>query len=399
MTFPIDLTGNVPLYGQESCCWCGAATAQMIMNGYPNAADRLFFPQGPPTVPPGSTNCWDVIQANNSLAEPIVWCTDPLGLRNCLRTLNLPPAGTWNIFMDTNRDAVMFDILYWMNRNNFPVGVLVNRGGQWVVIVGYETDIQPLSGTTPTLQQITIYDPEPHNIGTHSTMSGAIWFATSWNGAIQYAGTWFNNYVAVIEPPVAKGKVKTMRTRRIGEKIISSKEAIKYAKRAIRKLKLGEKPPHMILKKKGIKNLQPILVREEISPDMGKEKEAPYYHIVPFGFDRETGQCGVRLARLCVIVNAYTGQFEEITTFGKPVRYLPEKEAIDVAAKALNLKRTEIKKMLAEKIITATVMFQPSEITHIRAYPFWKVTVKDTVLYVDQLGKLYRTIEPARPGD
>jgi len=44
-------------------------------------------------------------------------------------------------------------------------------------------------------------------------------------------------------------------------------------------------------------------------------------------------------------------------------------------------------------------MFQPSEITHIRAYPFWKVAVKERVLYVDQLGKLYKTIEPARPGD
>ena len=114
---------------------------------------------------------------------------------------------------------------------------------------------------------------------------------------------------------------------------------------------------------------------------------------------REIGQCGVQLARLCVIVNAYTGKFEEITTFGKPVRYLPEREAIDVVAKALNLKKEEMERMLAEKTIKIAMMFQPSEITHIRAYPFWKITVKERVLYVDQLGKLHRTIEPAKPGD
>lgn len=398
MTFQLDLTGNVPLYGQEDCCWCGAACAQMAMNGYPNAANRLFYPQGPPTVPPGLTNCWDVIQANNSLAEPIAWCTDPLGLRNCLRNLNPPPGGTWNIFMDTSRDTVMFDILYWMNRNNFPVPVLINQGGHWVVIVGYETDVQPLGGTTPTLQQITIHDPEPHNFGTLSTMTGALWNATDWNGAIKYNGTWFNNYVAVIEPPVAKGRVKTMRAERIGDRTISPEEAIKYAEIAIRELRLGEKTPHTILRRKGISFLPPILVREEIKPGLEKEK-VPYYYIVPFGFERETGQCGMRLARLCVIVNAFTGHFEEITTFGKPVRYLPEKEAIDIVAKALNLKKEEIEKMLDEKIIQTTMMFQPSEITHIRTYPFWKVTVKEKVLYVDQLGKLYKTIEPARPGD
>jgi len=399
MTFQLNLTGNVPLYGQESCCWCGAASAQMIMNGYPNAADRLFFPQGPPTVPPGLTNCWDVIQANNSSTEPIAWCTDPLGLRGCLRTLNPPPAGgTWNIFMDTNRDAVMFDILYWMNRNNFPVATLINRGDHWVVIVGFVTDVQPLAGSTPVLNQITKYDPEPHNVGSNSTMTGAVWNATDWNGAVRFAGTWSNNYVAVIEPPVAKGRVVVMKVKRIGEKIILPEEAIKNAKRAIEELKLRDKPPYTILKKKGIKNLQPILVREEIKPGLEKEK-VPYYHIVPFGFERETGECGVPLARLCVIVNAYTGQFEEITAFGKPIRYLPEKEAIDVVAKALNLRKEETEKMLSKKTIKTAMMFQPSEITHIRAYPFWKITVKEKVLYIDQLGKLYRTIKPATPGD
>jgi hypothetical protein len=39
--FGKDLSSNVPLYGQEMCFWCGAASAQMSRNGYPNPADRL----------------------------------------------------------------------------------------------------------------------------------------------------------------------------------------------------------------------------------------------------------------------------------------------------------------------------------------------------------------------
>ncbi len=43
--FTKDLSANVPLYGQEQCIWCGAASGQMARNGYPNPADRLFYPQ------------------------------------------------------------------------------------------------------------------------------------------------------------------------------------------------------------------------------------------------------------------------------------------------------------------------------------------------------------------
>ena len=45
MTYKLDISNNVPLYGQEQYNWCGAASGQMIMNGYPIAAKRLFYPQ------------------------------------------------------------------------------------------------------------------------------------------------------------------------------------------------------------------------------------------------------------------------------------------------------------------------------------------------------------------
>lgn len=383
----IDLTGNVNIYGQLQCDWCGAASGQMIMDGYPNPADRLFIAQA---------NIWNTIQANNSTDPTDVaqdWATDPIGLRGAMLALNPPPGGTWSIHTNANRDTVMFDILYWMNRNEYPVATLINQGAHWVVIVGYETDVEPVMGSNPVLREITTYDPEPHNIGSQSTMQANIWFDGDWNGGVWWAGTWNNQYVAVIEPPVAKGQVRVKVVERIGREIISPEKAIEYAKMWIQKKKLYEKPAYAILRKENVRNLKPLLVREEIRFDMKDKKNVPYYYIIPFGFEHEKGVCGVGLTRVSVIVNAYTGNFEEITTFGKPVKYLPEKEAINIVTQALHLKKEALRE------IKISMMYRPSEITHIRTYPFWKVVVGERIMYVDQLGKLYTTIRRSVPGD
>jgi hypothetical protein len=308
-----------------------------------------------------------------------------------------------------------------MNRNSYPVATLVNRGGHWVVIVGYESDIEPVSGSNPTLQEITIYDPEPHDVGSQSTMTAAVWYATDWVGPVQYSGSWDNQYVAVIEPPVQKGRIRVNKIKRIGDKIISSEEAVRRAKTWIEKSRLSRKGPYSILRRKTVINLEPMLVREQIrpgpqthlqiKPDLKKLKQikpvlqkleqirpclkenVPYYYIVPFGFEFEVGKCGINLSRVCVLVNAYTGNFEEVAAFGKPVRYLPEKEALNVVARSLQLKPKD------RHQIKATLMFQACDITHIRTYPFWKVAVANRVLYVDQSGLLHTRLIPSVPGD
>lgn len=386
--YEVDLRENVPLYGQEECCWCGAASGQMIMDGYPNPFNNIWYPQG---------QIWNTIQDNNS-TDPVDqnqnWCTDPQGLCETMRLLNPPPwPGDWNVVANPNRNEAAMEFLYYMNMNHYPVATLINLGGHWVVIVGYKTNIEPVGGSNPVLQEITIYDPEPHNVGTEITIDAATWYDTYWAGPVQYTGTWHGQYVSVIEPPVIKGAVEVKMVERIGKEIIPPEEAIKYAKKWIEELGLYKKPSYAILQRSGVNNLQPILVREEIKPGLEKEKEVPYYYIVPFGFEYEIGACGIGLARVCVIVNAYTGRFEEIGAFGKPVRYLPEEEVIDIIARSLGLKKEEMKEF------KPTLMFQPSDITHIRLYPFWRIMVKDRILYVDQLGKVYRTIKPSVPGD
>src|SRR5580704_5888437 len=65
--FTKDLSANVPLYGQEQCFWCGAASAQMTRDGYPNPSQCLFVTQ---------LDLWNIIQAHNSSSPADVgWAT------------------------------------------------------------------------------------------------------------------------------------------------------------------------------------------------------------------------------------------------------------------------------------------------------------------------------------
>lgn len=380
--FTRDLSANVPLYGQEQCIWCGAASGQMARNGYPNPADRLFYAQ---------VNVWNTIQANNSTSPAdLGWATDAHGLTACLQALNNPAGVHWVEFTNSNRDALLFSILYWMNVRQYPTPVLVNQGGHWVDIVGYVTDVEPVGGSSPVLQTISINDPEPHNVGTSSTFSASQWFNGPWNGAVIYSGTWLNKYVAVIEPPMEKGRVRVDKMKRTGGRLLSPREAMEHATKWVAEFDLERHPQHALLGHKDVVPSEPILVREE-SGRKGA-KNLPYYYIVPFGFRHEADR-RERLARACVLVNAFTGAFEEVTAFGKPIRYLEREEALAIVASAMQGNVKELKK--AE----ATLAFRPGDITHIRTYPYWQITLGKRTVYVDQLGKFYGKFLPAIPGD
>ena len=119
----------------------------------------------------------------------------------------------------------------------------------------------------------------------------------------------------------------------------------------------------------------------------------PHYYIVPFGIKGEYAEREALTARVCVLVNAYTGNFEEVTAFGKPMRYLAEEEVLEIVAAAMHTERKGLRDA------TLTLMFQPSDITHVRTWPFWKVIVGERTLYVDMLGKLYGKLLPSIPGD
>jgi hypothetical protein len=381
--YSLDISGDVTLYGQEMCYWCGPASAQMSRNGYPDPADRLYYTQ---------TALWNTIQTYNStLPQDSDWATDPQGLAGCLQNLANPAVVDWVQSANASRDAVLFFMLYWMNIEHYPSPVLVNQGGHWVVVVGWETDIEPTGGTSPTLQQIHYFDPEPHNVGTDTTMTAAQWYAGPWNGPVSYSGTWLNQYVAIVEPPKPTGKARVKMVRRTGTKLLREEAAVAAARRAIAQQRLAERPKYSLLAGKTVATHPPLLVREQQAGS--RAQRVPHYYIVPFGIRGEQAERGGPLVRIAVLVNAYTGALEEVTAFGQPIRYLTREEALDAVAAAMRLERRRMRD--AE----ATLMFQPGDITHIRAYPFWQVKVGRRLVYVDQLGVIYGKLLPSIPGD
>jgi hypothetical protein len=390
-----DIGGNVPLYGQEMCIWCGASSAQMSRNGYPNPSDRLFYTQ---------VDLWNSIQANNSTNPADAgWATDPHGLQGCLQSAANPAGVHWSEFSNTSRDGLLFSTLYWMNLREFPAPTLVNQGGHWVVIVGWTTDVEPVSGSSPVLQSIHYHDPEPHNVGTDTMMTAAQWYGGPWNGAVMYSGTWLNKYVAIVEPPIAKGNARVQPVKRTGTKLLRPAQAVAAARRWIVEERLGEVPKYALLAGRGAEVLTPMLVREEPPIASGDQRirsrtrsrafDVPHYYIVPFGLRGERSESGSPLARVCVLVNAFTGALEEVTAFGQPIKHLTEKEAVKVAAAALRVAPNRLRN------VEATLMFRPGDITHVRTYPFWRVQIGDRILYVDQLSKVYGKLLPAVPGD
>ncbi len=390
-----DIAGNVPLYGQEMCFWCGAASAQMSRNGYPNPPDRLFYTQ---------LSLWNSIQANNS-TDPADsgWATDPHGLQRCLQSAANPAGVHWSEFANASRDGLLFSTLYWMNRREFPAPTLVNQGGHWVVIVGWTTDVEPVTGSSPLLQFIHYHDPEPHNVGTDTMMAAAQWYGGPWNGPVMYGGTWLNKYVAIVEPPLTKEQARVKQVKRTGKKLLKRAEAVAAARRWIEAQRLGEMPKYALLARKDVEVLPPLLVREEppIRPvgqgarsrARSRTVQVPHYYIVPFGIRGEQSETGSPLARVCVLVNGYTGAFEEVTVFGQPLKHITEQEARNVVAAALKVAPNRLRDA------DMTLMFQPGDITHVRTYPFWKIQVGERTLYVDQLGNLYGKLLPAIPGD
>ncbi len=383
-TFPVsaqwvvDLT--VPLYPQETNYWCGAASSQMILDAYPNL----------PPLNCSQADVWAVIDANNLPGEPANWATDPHGLQQSLMILRPPVGGTWSLMTDADRDALMFQVLYWMNRNAYPVTTLVYRAAHWIVITGYETDIEPVAGSTPTLQSITINDPWPPLQGATTTMTGTAWFANYWYGTVNAPGTWYGYYVAIIEPPVAQGDVEVEVESRAGDKssAITPQQAVDYAKYWITQKNLSAKDKsYSLLSTKILSNLDPILVREETNYTAKKSTVVPYYYIVPFGTKEDIEK---ETATVCVVVNAFTGNFEEVSAFGKPAAFIEEAKAIG-AAKAL------VSKSLSDdqSAILADVVFIPCPLTYLRVYPLWKITLKDTVVYVEMNGKAHLTLQPS----
>lgn len=373
---------SIPCYCQETSIWCGAATAQMVLEGYPGGVNHVYT----------QTQVWNTIQTY--VDDPgLNWATDPDGMRETLMDLGAGTGVNWVIHAKASREALLYSVAYWMAKRKYPVPTLVYGFGHWVLITGVTTDVDPVANSTVSLQLIRIFNPwnnpcpTASSGGVDSTMSDSQWFTSYWYSAGNYsASKWNGNYIAVIEPPVQQGWVRGDTGKVNKGQPISPNEAIDYAYQWLDKYKLLERYKVFT----HITPLEPLLVNTEPNGYSEDEHFSGYY-VVPFGY--EAG----RLSHGAVLVNAFTGEFQEAGTFSKPRTLLRQEDAVRLAL-------SYIKCNCDAQVMDVHPKFQPSMETNTPFLPVWQVTLSHTqigvvTLLVNMEGIVSEQFTQLPPGD
>lgn len=339
---------TVPNHAEEALTWCGAATGQMILGGYPT----------PCNVP--QADVWAAIQAHKSEA---VWDTDPVGLGLALMDQSLCVShASWTAgFSTTSAQSVMWSVARWMKFKHYAAAVVLDTNGHndipshkehWVVVKGIVTDLDPTTVLTVNLQYVLIVDPSPDPLGgapIERWLSGSDWYAMF--HPVTISGSAYNGkYVAVIEPPQTMGTA-VARPRVLVGTIIPPDRAVAAARRAV------SADLSRVATFRDAPNLQPgtpILV----NPNRGA------YYIVPFG------------DTLSVLVNAYDGSFMEAARVRtRPI--LAKNEAIARAGRFVGRERPAT----GDAILVAPEGVSPY-------FPAWQVGVDNERLLIDTTGKV-----------
>lgn len=361
------MLSGIPEYSEESYIWCGPAVAQMIMHGYPSGS--LLVPQ---------EDIWAAIQG---CKVETMWDSDPQGLKDAMQHLNPPsPPGHWVVYSNSDAQALMYSVAYWMTRNNFPVAVLLNttthngiasHQEHWVEVRGIVTDITPIGNTTIDLQNIWYTDPSPTNLGdpaVTSFITGSTWYSLF--QPVNKTGSSYNgNYVAIIEPPQRRG-IAIAPIEILRGEILPIKIILQNAEEWIKECKFCEIEAY-----KDLKNaipLKPILV----------DKKYGGYYLIPYTTTRGKEN---NLANFALLINAYKGNFQQVGAF-EPTQYLSEQAAVEIAINYLKIK--------GKSSVNTELVTQIEGHTFGRFFPAWKITIDDKVVHVTQRGKVISTYLP-----
>ncbi|MGD9162380.1 MAG: hypothetical protein PVG39_28480 [Desulfobacteraceae bacterium] len=349
----------VPPHGEEALTWCGPATVQMIMEGYPAGGCTET-----------QTTIWGTITANKVEA---MWDTDPAALRAAL--LTCPPSGTWAIHHNVNPDVIIHSAAYWMTRNSYPVAVLLGTSSHntypsheehWAAIQSIKTDLDPTANSTVNLLTVVIVDPAVPYTTTPSTtwISGSDWYSSEFQAVTKVGSSYLNEYIAIIEPPKFKGRALAPLEVLTG-KLLPLKDVIRYLLRNLKEEGVYETDAFSIIKK--LQPTEPLLVNKDFGG----------YYLVPFTKDGKDGP-----ADAAALVNAYTGSLKQVKVFSKPIKFLSKTRAIDIALKYLKEKPDEAR---------AELVYQRDQSQN-KFSPLWQIVANKKTVGVDRTGKIITRI-------
>ena len=359
---PFNVTLPVSPGSPEDTNACGPLTGQMVMAGYPS----------PPSPAGGCVRAQnDVYLAIQAAKVEASWDTDPAGLRAALAGLCPPPGGSWAVFANTDAPTVMHSVAYYITHNRYPVAALLNTTGHafsthqehWVTIKGIGTDVDPTGGTPETLEYVWFIDPAVAvgNPAVERYVAASTWF-TQFQAVTKPGSAYLGKFVAVIEPPPRSGRVK-FRPEVLSGTLIPERLALRAAEKWVKGVKVERLGSYRELARS--RPLPPILV----------DSERGGYYLVPFSPDGKQ-------ARFAVLVNAYTGGFQEVGAFASS-SFISANEAEKLAVDALGGK--------AQSIQTEAV--SSAEAGASRYQPVWRVWVDGRPVDVTQRGQVF----PNRP--
>jgi hypothetical protein len=355
-------------HSEEALTWCGPATGQMVIAGYPTSACTRV-----------QADVDASIQAHKVESN---WDTDPAGLRAALvEQCPLPAGHVWAVFPQADPTAVMWSAAHYMTANQYPVAALLGTTAHnsytphqehWVTITAIVTDQDPTTHPTVNLQFVQFVDPSPPNLGDPPLVryvSAAQWYAAF--TAVTKTSAYQGKFIAVIEPPASIGHAVAVGKLLLTGTVIAKAEAQRLALASVQKLKLAE-----------VQAFREFISAKPLEPLLVNTQRGGYY-LVPFSTEG-------KFASLAVIVNAYNGEFQEAGRFG-PRAFLEESAALEHVRQALRLREPFRPGEVKAELVA------PSETGTLYA-PEWRITApRNRTLQVGQQGRVREVEAQTQP--
>ena len=401
-----------PYHQQDTDYYCGAATAQMILD----------------SIGSGVLN-QNMLYASNHAHSSSGWATSPDGLNFTLNQYMPPPPVFDSFFIVERGDSEPVgseNIVRTLYVFGVATGTLVYDCGHWVVVRGVQTDVEPAYGSTYSIEGFWINNPwpptpsfytpslapppphaDPDLCGTGGDRGIADEYVTysSWQsdyhtGCDAY-GVGHRQFISVCDPrqpPLGTLQLRGYVRMAKGDQIISSEQAVELALRGIEEHRLNKEG----VLSKVLQHSRPThaqLVHRLDRPD-------DFYYLVTL----HHGDKATALVRL----DALEGTFQGVHALKENEHHGIVEEiaehVIDVIKHrehpTIIDRESMLHALLAHPIdlgpelgqlriregafcIYPTLVWRPCMESRSPYYPFYQVTVGSSVIYVGYDGRIY----------
>ncbi len=297
---------DTPYYTQTTSYYCGAASAQMILN----SENLGIWVSSQATL-------YNYIHSHNACTG---WASDPKGLRDVLNLYGNPhsPPAYFAYYTPSSQDDGNKKLSYTIDRYGVPPTVLIYGCAHWIVVRGTITSDQPTTTPTYTINGFFVNDPwyGSSSLGENKYIDISSWNADYFTGCGWCGSPGGNKFISVVDPkPPPEVTVRYPRVRPRRDQIIPPEEILRFAREIVDMLggqrEFHERFAEGLEVMRSSQMVKPLLVQRS-------DRDRQAYYIVPFNREAETAGA--------MLLDAYSGQLMELTYVPRPIRYLPDFE-------------------------------------------------------------------------